>query len=96
MIEPRQKSSGAQRSAALLVLAFTFSPAVLIVSRPFGFVSVSALASGAACLVVAWVAWKTYSLLNIPSPEISYARSKKMSQPAAPSSDPPCTFLQHG
>jgi hypothetical protein len=74
-----QKSTGTQytTTVALLILAFIFSPAVLIVSGPLGYMSVSlAVVCSAACIGLACVNWKKYSDLSVPSIATPYARSK--------------------
>lgn len=79
MFDSHQKSTGTQYSGtvALLIVACIFSPAVLIVSRPFGYVSISlALACSALCVAFAWVNWKKYSQLTIPSLETPHTRLK--------------------
>jgi hypothetical protein len=53
-----QKSTGTGFAAtvALLTVAFVFIPAVLVVSRPFGYVSLSlAIACSVLCVTLAWV-----------------------------------------
>lgn len=66
----QQKSTGTgyTTTIALLAVAFIFSPAVLIASRPLGYVSVS-LAAGCSviCASLAWINFKKYSRLTIPS-----------------------------
>ena len=60
MINTRQKYEHAQPASAigLLVLALVFSPAVLVLSRPFGSASVSlAAVFSALCIVLSWFAW---------------------------------------
>lgn len=55
-------------TAALLMLAFIFSPAVLYVSRPFGFISISlALLFSGLCVGLAWLTRRAHSELTIPS-----------------------------
>jgi len=79
MFDSQQKSTGTQYTvtAALLIVAFVFIPAVLIVSRPFGYASVSlALACSALCVAYAWVNWRSYSQLTIPSLETPRTRLK--------------------
>ena len=65
-----QKSTGTgyTRTVALLAVAFIFVPAVLFMSRPFGygFASLAGIVS-ALCAVWAWVNWKKASRLTIPS-----------------------------
>jgi hypothetical protein len=52
----------------LLALAFVFSPAVLIASRPLGYWSVSmAILCSVTCSALAWMRWKRSSLLTIAS-----------------------------
>ena len=70
MSESQQKSTGTQYTgtAALLLVALVFSPAVLYVTRPLGIVSVSlAVACSALCLMWARKHWKNSSQLTIPS-----------------------------
>ena len=79
MFDSHRKSTGIQytTTAALFIMALLFSPAVLVVSRPFSFVSVSlAFACSASCLAFAWINWKKYSQLTVPSLETPYPRSK--------------------
>lgn len=69
-VESSQKSTGTgyTTTVALLILAFIFSPAVLIASHPFGYVALSlAIACSAICAALAWVNWKKFSQLSIPS-----------------------------
>jgi hypothetical protein len=77
MTDSHRKSTGTEytRTVALLVLAFLFSPAILIVSGQFGYWPVSlALASSALCVALAWVNWTRYSQLTIPSLETRRVR----------------------
>ena len=79
MFDSHQKSTGTQytTSVASLMVAFAFSPAVLILSHPVGYVSVSlAVACSALCVTFAWFDWKFYSRLTIPSIEAPEAGSK--------------------
>ena len=74
-----QKSmgSGYTTTVALLTVAFIFIPAVLVVSRPVGYVSLSlAIACGALCVTLAWVNRKKSSQLSIPSIAIQGAKAK--------------------
>ncbi len=60
MLDYRQKFADMEYSStvALLLLALVFSPAVLVVSRPFGGASVSfAVVFSALCIASAWFAW---------------------------------------
>ena len=79
MFDSQQRSTGTQYTVTvgLLIMAFIFSPAILIVSRPLGYVSVSlAIACSALCVGLAWVSWKKYSELTVPSIATQDARSK--------------------
>jgi len=70
MFASGQKSTGTEYTAtvAFLVVAFIFSPAILLFLRPVGYLSVSlAVACSALCVVLAWVNWKKSSQLSIPS-----------------------------
>lgn len=70
MFDAGQKSTGTgyTTTATFLVLAFIFSPAILIFSRPLGYISVSlALTGSALCLALAWVSWRNLSQRSIPS-----------------------------
>ena len=75
MFDSHQRFTGTQytMTVALLIVAFIFSPAAVIVSRPSGYVSVSL---ALACSAFAWFNWKRYSQLTIPSIENPHARSK--------------------
>ena len=70
MFDSQQKSTGTQytTTVAFLLVGLVFSPAVLAVTRPIGYVSL-ALASvcSASCLLLAWLNWKSSSRLTIPS-----------------------------
>lgn len=60
MIDYRQKFADTQYAStvSLLILALVFSPAVLVLSRPFGGASVSfAAVFSALCIASAWFAW---------------------------------------
>ena len=79
MLDSYQKSTGTRytMTVALLLVAFIFSPAVLIASRPFGYVSVLlALGCSALCVTLARVNWKRCSQVTIPSFEAPHAGSK--------------------
>jgi hypothetical protein len=79
VLELNQKDTGTQYTgtAALLVVAFIFSPAALIFSRPVGYLSVLLAAGGsAACIVLAWINWRKHSHLTMPSLETSDSRPK--------------------
>ena len=69
MFDSDQKSTGTgyTTTVALLIMAFIFCPAVLVVSRPVGYVSLSlAIACSALCVILAWVNWKKSSRLSVP------------------------------
>ena len=79
MFDPQQKSTGTgyTTTVALLAVAFIFSPAVLMISRPIGYVSLSlAIACSAICLALAWANWKKSSQLSIPSIETHEEKAK--------------------
>ena len=70
MLESYQKSTGTgyTTTVALLAVAFVFSPAVLFMSRPFGYVGASlAIACSVFCAGWAWINWKKSSELSMPS-----------------------------
>lgn len=72
MILKAQKRVGTQytSTAALLAVAFVFSPALLILSGPIGVISTSvAVACSTLCLSWAWVDWHKRSRLTIPTIE---------------------------
>ena len=53
---------------AMLVVACVFSPAVLLLSRPAGYVAPAmALACSISCVAFAFINWKKHSELTIPS-----------------------------
>ncbi len=65
-----QKPTGTNytATAALLILAFIFIPAVLIVSRPFGDVSLAAaIGCSAICIGLARINWMKFSRLSMAS-----------------------------
>ncbi|HXP84983.1 MAG TPA: hypothetical protein VN841_09695 [Bryobacteraceae bacterium] len=79
MFESQQKSTGTQYviTVALLAVAFIFVPAVLIVSRPFGYFGISlAIACSTLCAALAWFNWKNNTQVTIPSLETPLERSK--------------------
>jgi hypothetical protein len=66
----QQKATGTEytTTAAFLVVAFIFSPAILVLSRSWGTVSVViAISSSVLCVGLAWLNWKKSSQLTIPS-----------------------------
>ena len=70
MLESYQKSTGTgyTTTVALLAVAFVFSPAVLFISRPFGYGAISlAVACSALCAGWAFLNWKKSSQLSMPS-----------------------------
>ena len=70
MFDSQQKSTGTgyTQTVALLTMAFVFSPAVLVVSRPIGYISVVlAIACSTLCVTLAWANWKKWSQISIPS-----------------------------
>jgi hypothetical protein len=70
MFYSHEKSTGTRYTLtiALLVLGLFVSPVLLAVSRPvgYGFFALAAISS-ALCLGLAWVNWKRYSQLSIPT-----------------------------
>ncbi|HTP85936.1 MAG TPA: hypothetical protein VMJ34_03275 [Bryobacteraceae bacterium] len=79
MFESQQKPTGTSytTTAALLAVALVVSPAVLIISRPFGRIALGfAIACSVLCLVLAWVNWKTSSRLSVPSLETPRGKAK--------------------
>lgn len=79
MFASHQKYTGTQytMTIALLLMAFVFSPVVLLVSRPVEYLSVSlAIVCSALCAGFAWINWKKHSELTIPSIEAPNTRSK--------------------
>lgn len=55
-------------TVALLLVAFVLSPAVLMISRPFGYWAFSlAAACSALCATLAWFNWSRFSKLSIPT-----------------------------
>ena len=70
MFDSSGNSAGAgyTKTAALLSVAFIFSPAVLVVSRPFGYVALTlAIAVSISCVALAWANWKKSSRVSMPS-----------------------------
>ena len=68
MLVANEKSTGTNYTAttALLILAFIFIPAVLIFSRPFGYVSLSAaIVCSTICIALARINWMKSSQLSI-------------------------------
>jgi hypothetical protein len=79
MFANQQKSTGTQYviPVALLAVALIFSPAVLIVSHPFGYFGIAlALACSTLCFALAWFNWEKKSQLTIPSLETPFERAK--------------------
>lgn len=66
-----QKSTGSgAMTIAYLLVAFIFSPALLVLWRPLGYTSVSlAIACSAFCIAMAWAKWKNSRDLSRPSIE---------------------------
>jgi hypothetical protein len=79
MFDSQQKSTGTQYTVtvAYLLVALVFSPAVLLLTRPLGYVSVSlAIVCSVLSLVLARMNWKNSSRLTIPSIATETGRSK--------------------
>jgi UDP-N-acetylmuramyl pentapeptide phosphotransferase/UDP-N-acetylglucosamine-1-phosphate transferase len=69
MFDSQQRSTGTEHTStvALLVVAFILSSALLVGSRPNGYLAISlAVACSAVCLGLAWFNWKNRSNLTIP------------------------------
>ena len=70
MFDPWQKPIGTTytTTAALLAVAFLFSPSVLLITPPVGYVSLSlAITCSALCVTLAWIHWMKSSELSILS-----------------------------
>ena len=70
MLVANEKHTGTNYTAtvALLIVAFIFIPAILIVSRPFGNVSLAlAIACSVICIGLARMNWMKSSQLSISS-----------------------------
>ena len=70
MFSSQEKSTGTDytNAVALLSVAIIVSAAMLYISRPVSFVSISvAAAFSAVCVWLAWRSWKKNSQLTIPS-----------------------------
>ena len=79
MFDTQQKSTGTgyTTTIAFLVVAFIFSPAALVFSGRFGYVSVSlAIVCSLICVASAWVTSKKSSQRSMPSIEIQEVRAK--------------------
>lgn len=79
MFDPSQKPTGTRYTptVALLAVAFIFTPAVLVMSGPFRYLSLSlAIACSALCVTLAFVSWKRFSRLCIPSIAIQGTKAK--------------------
>jgi hypothetical protein len=70
MLDSYQKPTGTRYTTAVmfLMLAFVFSPALVIASRPVSYAGIlfAAVCSGL-CVVLAWFNWTRHSELSIPS-----------------------------
>jgi hypothetical protein len=70
MFDAHLKSTGQDYTVtvALLAIAFVFSPAVLLSSRPIGYWSFGfAVICSVSAVIWAWIYWKRSSRLSIPS-----------------------------
>lgn len=79
MFDSHEKSTGTQYTLtiALLTMAFVFSPTLLLISRPLGYLSVSlAVSCSIVCVALAGLSWKKYSRLTIPSLEATQPVTK--------------------
>ena len=78
MFDAQQKSigTGHKATAALLSMAF-FIPAILMVSRPFGYFALAlAIGCSALCATLAWMLWRKSSRRSIPLIAIQKERSE--------------------
>ena len=65
-----QKSSGGgyTTTVAYLAVAFIFSPAVFVISRPVSYFTASlAISISAICLALAWMNWRKAAQPSVPS-----------------------------
>jgi len=72
MFDSIEKSTetGYTKLVALLSVAFIFSPGVLFVLRPFGYLALFvAIAVSITCATLAWANWKKWPDLTSPSIE---------------------------
>ncbi len=70
MFLANQKSTGTcyTTTVTLLVMALVFCPALLALARPIGTFAAYLLASASVlCLGLAWLSWKRYSSLTLPT-----------------------------
>lgn len=70
MLDSQQLYAGTRYTTigALLAAGVIFSPAMLVLARPIGYVSVSvAVACSTLCVALAWANLRWYSRLTIPS-----------------------------
>ena len=77
MLGAQEKSTGTGYTAtvALLTVAFIFVPALLIVSSPFGYFTLSlAIGCSALCATFAWILWRKTSRRSILSVVIQKGR----------------------
>lgn len=74
MPDSQQKPTGTRYTATVmfLTIALVFTPAALLFSHPFGYVSISiATVCTLICLTLARVSWTKYSQVSIPSISIN-------------------------
>lgn len=70
MFNAHLKSTGREytTTVALLVIALIFIPALVLVSRPSGYLLLSlAISCSAICVALAWVSWERSSQVSIIS-----------------------------
>lgn len=64
----RSAGRGHTATAALLAVAFIFIPALVVVSQPLSYLSVSVAIGGSAlCVILAWLHSKRSSRVSIPA-----------------------------
>ncbi len=79
MFDPQQKPTGTQytMTIALVAVAAIFSPAVLVLSSPFGIAGLSAAIScSGICAGLAWLNWTRNARLTMPSIELAFVKVK--------------------
>lgn len=79
MLDARQMPTGTTytQTVAFLAVAFLFSPAVLVLSRPFEYLAVSlAMGCSALCVTLAWVSWTKSSQFSVPTIAVRQAKAK--------------------
>lgn len=79
MFDAQQKPAGTgyTPTAALLSVAFIFIPVILMITRPFGHLTLAlAIGCSALCATLAWLVWRKSSQRSIPSIAIHKGQSE--------------------